>query len=512
MPPGPFRASFVYGPAAAPDGVRIRAGRARAPSQEGTISEQTPPGTPPATGAATGPAGGPATGAPGGPPQEADALRAMLRRPGYRKALVLSGLIGIPVSLVAFFFLAALHELERLLWTDWPHHMGHEKPPWWWSLPGALIAGLGVSLVVLRFPGRGGHTPAAGLHSGGPTAAGLPGVVLAALLCLPFGAVLGPEAPLIALGGGLALLLRTLARAPATEESSALLGAAGSAAAISAIFGNPLVAAVMLMEVAGVGGPRLFAVMLPALLSSGVGAIVFTGFGHWTGLKTGNLRIGLPAPPLLDWGDVLWSVLMALAIGVAVHYVIRAGRLTAVLVAAHPLRTTVLAALAMGCCPAAYAGITGRSPADVALSGQAALPQLAAHPHSWSVGALVAVLAFKGAGYAFALGSLRGGPIFPAVFLGAAAGLLASPLPGFGVVPAMAAGMAAATAAALRLPVSAVVLVALLLGHTGSLPVVALATVVAFVTTELLAQGPPIPPFRSRDRTRTATGRGTPAG
>ena len=52
------------------------------------------------------------------------------------------------------------------------------------------------------------------------------------------------------------------------------------------IFGNPLVAAVLLMEVAGVGGPQLFAVMLPALLSSGVGAIVFTGFGRWTGLKT----------------------------------------------------------------------------------------------------------------------------------------------------------------------------------------------------------------------------------
>ncbi|WP_333768848.1 chloride channel protein [Streptomyces sp. IBSBF 2435] len=422
----------------------------------------------------------------------------MLRRPEYRRALVFCGLIGIPVSLAAFWFLAGLHELERLIWTDWPHHLGRQHAPWWWPLPAALVAGLGTSLVVLRFPGRGGHIPAAGLHAGGATRAALPGVVLAALLCLPFGVILGPEAPLIALGGGLALLFRDLARAPATGASNALLGAAGAAAAISAIFGNPLVAAVMLIEVAGVGGPQLFAVMLPALLSSGIGAIVFTGFGHWTGLKTGSLNIGLPAPPLLDTGDVVWSVLMAVLIGVVIHYVLVAGRRTAVLVAAHPLRYIVLCALTAGGCAAAYAAITGRSPTDVALSGQATLPDLAAHPHSWSVGALVAVLAFKSAGYAVSLGSLRGGLVFPSLFLGAAAGVLLAPLPGFGVVPAMAAGMAASTGAAMRLPVSTVVLVALVLGHPGSLPVVALATVTAFVTTELLPEGPAIPAYRPR--------------
>ncbi|MFG1808569.1 chloride channel protein [Streptomyces sp. NPDC049040] len=427
----------------------------------------------------------------------------MLRRPEYRRALVFCALIGIPVSLVAFFFLAGLHELERLIWSDWPHHLGRKQPAWWWPLPLAAVAGLGTSLVVLRFPGRGGHIPAAGLHSGGATEKAIPGVILAALFCLPFGVVLGPEAPLIALGGGLALLFRDLARAPATPASTALVGAAGSAAAISAIFGNPLVAAVLLMEVAGVGGAQLFAVMLPALLSSGVGAIVFTGFGHWTGFKTGSLAIGLPAPPLLDTGDVVWSVLMALLIGVVIHYVMLTGRRTAVAVAADPLRTIVLCALAAGACASLYAAITGRSPTDVALSGQATLPQLATDPHSWPVGALIAVLAFKSAAYAVSLGSLRGGPIFPAIFLGAATGVLLAPLPGFGVVPAMSAGMAASTTAALRLPVSAVVLVALVIGHTGSLPIVILAAVTAFVTTELLPEGPAIPPFRPRGSRRS---------
>jgi H+/Cl- antiporter ClcA len=421
-------------------------------------------------------------------------LRELLRRPAYRRALVFSALIGVPVSLAAFWFLAALHQLEHLIWTQWPHDLGWTNPPWWWPFPPALVSGLVVALVVLRFPGRGGHVPAAGLHTGGgPGKSAIPGVVLAALASLPLGAVLGPEAPLIALGGALALLLRDLVRAPATEAGNALLGAAGSAAAISAIFGNPLVAAVLLMEVAGVGGPQLIAVMLPALLSSGIGSVVFTGFGHWTGVKTGSLNLGLPAPPVLDTGDVVWAVVMAVVIGAVVHWVMVGGRLTAGFVSGHVLRNTVFCALAAAGCAALYAGATGRSPAEVALSGQATLSELAAHPHAWSTGSLVAVLAFKSLGYALCLGSLRGGPIFPALFLGGAAGVLCAPLPGLGVVPAMAAGMAASAASALRLPVSSVVLVALLLGHAGSIPVVVLAAVVSFVVTELLPQGPAVP-------------------
>ena len=68
------------------------------------------------------------------------------------------------------------------------------------------------------------------------------------------------------------------------------------------------------------------------------------------------------------------------------------------------------------------------------------------------------------------LGSLRGGPLFLALFLGAAAGALLAPLPG------MAAGMAAAL-----------------------IPVVILAAVAAFVTVQLLPAGHPAPaPSESR--------------
>ncbi|MBY8878941.1 chloride channel protein [Actinacidiphila acidipaludis] len=419
----------------------------------------------------------------------------MLRHPGYLKGLVFCALLGIPVSLIAFWFLAGIHQLEHIIWVSWPHDLGHHDAPWWWALPMAMVPAVGTTLVVLYLPGRGGHVPAGGLHAGGASASWIPGVVLAAACCLPWGVVLGPEAPLIALGGGLALLFRNLLRLPSTPASTMLLAAAGSASAISAIFGNPLVGGILLMEVSGVGGTQLLALMLPALLASGVGSIVFTGFGRWTGLQTGSLTLDLPKPPRLDTGDVVWSVLMAAAIGVAVHYILALGRHVAVRVAPRPLPMIAVFTAGMALCITLYALATGRSPADAALSGQNALAQLAKDPHAWPVGALVAVLAFKGLAYAFSLGSLRGGPIFPSLFLGGAAGVLLAPLPGFGVVPAMAAGMAAAASAALRLPVSSVVLVTLLVGHAEALPVIILGAVVALIVAELLPPGPPVPPF-----------------
>ncbi|MBT2545570.1 chloride channel protein [Streptomyces sp. ISL-44] len=438
-------------------------------------------------------------------PEEADRLRELLRSPGYLKALVFCALIGVPVSLVAFWFLVALHKLEHLMWGDLPEALGWDAPPWWWPLPLLLVAGVAVGVVASRMPGAGGHIPASGLHTGGITPRALPSVILAAVISLPLGATLGPEAPLIALGGGLALLFRDLARAPATAKSTALLGAAGAAAAVAVIFGNPLIAGVMLIEVAGVGGPQLFAVMLPALLSSGVGSLVFTGFGRWTGFNANSLsvKVGVPAPRL-DAGDVIWSVLMAVAIGGAVHLIMGGGRMTARFVAKRPVVHTTLCALAAGVCGAVYALTTGRSPADVASSGQATLSRLAADPHSWGVGALIAVLLCTGVAYSLCLGSLRGGPVFPSLFLGCAVGVLLAPLPGLGVVPGMAAGMAAATTSALRLPVSSIVLVVLVLGSVAMVPVVILAAVVAFVTTQLLPPGSPVPPVGKPTEPQTA--------
>lgn len=67
--------------------------------------------------------------APSGQPHEADRLREILHAPGYLVILVYSALIGIPVSLIAFWFLVGLHELQNVFWSDLPHRLGWDTPP-----------------------------------------------------------------------------------------------------------------------------------------------------------------------------------------------------------------------------------------------------------------------------------------------------------------------------------------------------------------------------------------------
>nr|WP_246246797.1 chloride channel protein [Isoptericola sediminis] len=318
----------------------------------------------------------------------------------------------------------------------------------------------------------------------------VPGILLAALGGLPLGVVLGPEAPLLALGSAVALLLVRPVAASGAPGAGALITVAGAAAALAAIFGSPLVAAIFVLEAAGLAGPRLARVVLPCLLSAGIGSLVFTGMGTWTGLQIPSLALpDLAGPDRPDLGDVLWTVPFAVATAFAVRQVHHLGRWTARRAADRPLSAAVGAALVVAGCAGAYALLTGRSPEEVALSGQGLLEPLAADPGAWSAPVLVALLAFKSIGYGVSLGALRGGAIFPAVLLGAAAGVLVSGLPGYGVIPAMAAGMAAATAAILPYPVASAVLVVVLLGSNAAAmtPVVLLAVVVAFVSEQIIA-------------------------
>ena len=58
--------------------------------------------------------------------------------------------------------------------------------------------------------------------------------------------------------------------------------------------------------------------------------------------------------------------------------------------------------------------------------------------------------------YMLSLGSFRGGPSFPALYLAAAGAIMAPRLPGFTLTPAVGVGMGAAIVAILRLPLAAV--------------------------------------------------------
>ncbi|MFI6287323.1 chloride channel protein [Streptomyces sp. NPDC051018] len=430
---------------------------------------------------------------------DATPLHDVLRSRGYIKLLLLSALVGVPIAFACFLFVSLQHWIQHGVWEALPRTLGYDEPPWWWPLPALLLAGLLLAPVVTRVPGGGGHVPVKGL--GGPPSGPreLPGVLFAALATLPLGVVLGPEAPLMALGSGLALLTVRSAKRAAHPQAALVFGTAGSTTAISTILGGPLVAAVMIVEAAGLAGPKLVVLLLPCLLASGVGGLVFTGFGQWTGFTIGALRLPVVPPNVSpDAGDFLWGVPLAVVIGVVVAAAHRLGYLSAEWTRRRTALRTVVCAVAVGVLITAYALITGRSPAEAALSGQAALGALAAQPHAWSVASLVVLVLCKGLAWGICLGALRGGPIFPSVLLGAAMGVACSGLPGFGTTPALALGVATATAVVTRLPVTSAVLAFILMGEdaTNQTPLIAVCAVVGFVTAQLL------------DRRRVA-GRGT---
>ena len=146
--------------------------------------------------------------------------------------------------------------------------------------------------------------------------------MLAALATLGFGAVLGPEAPLIALGGGLAAWAVSRATGEGADRAKIVIAARAASRLSATLLGSPLVGAFLLMEAAGLSGATLELVLVPGLLAAGVGALVFTGMGHWTGLGAFSLSIpGLPhftRPNLAEIGYALLIGVAAALVGVAI--------------------------------------------------------------------------------------------------------------------------------------------------------------------------------------------------
>jgi hypothetical protein len=420
---------------------------------------------------------------------DAPILADLLRRPGYLKLLVICGLVGVPVSVVAFGFLAAEHELTDVFWEDLPDAVGFDEAPWWWGIPSLVVAGLIVAFTVLRLPGAGGHIPADGISAGPTQPEHLPGVLLAGFASLCLGAVIGPEAILLALGSGAALLFVKPLLRNAEPSATALVGVSGAFAAIATILGSPLIAAVFMIEAIGFGGAQLFVTMLPGLVCAGVGALTFTGLGSWTGLEIQTLGLpDLPAYPRPTIADVLWSLPIAIGCALFAYAIRLLARRVLPVVRARPLLLIPAVGAVVGAAGGAYALITGNPPAEALFSGQQTIGTLVSERDSFSEGDLLVLIACYGLGYAVSLASFRGGPVFPAVMLGVAIGGLLGDLPGLGGTPAIAIAMAAMTVSMLRFPVASILLVAILLASSSlpAMPLIILAAVTAFVVTELI--------------------------
>ena len=401
----------------------------------------------------------------------------------YLRLILLGAAIGIPASLLAVGFLAAVHELEHVLWHDVPDALDRESPPWYLILGLPVVGALIVILARRSLPGDGGHNPVEGLNASPTPAAYAPGVALAALGSLPFGAVLGPEAPLIALGSAVGMVVAPWANLG--QEEKAVLGTAGSFAAIAALFGGPIPAGVLLIE-AGVAslGAAVVPLLLPGLVAAALGYVIFTGFGGWGGID--ETALAVPDLPAYD-GTSIPDLLVGLAVGVlaailigAVHQLAR--RVDGLEGRRLGLASLLIAGAASVGALALVADGLGANPQDVLFSGQQSLPSLLAEG---SAGIVLVLLAAKGLAYAISLGAgFRGGPVFPAIFIGVALATLAVIAFDVSTTLAVAVGTAAGMAAATKLVFSSLVIAALLVGSGGAdaVPAAVLAAVAAWIT------------------------------
>lgn len=329
-------------------------------------------------------------------------------------AMVVLGLVGLLFGVI---YLELLHLAFGVMWDTIPDALADRDV----MLAGYILAMLtvGACLVGLlrRKEGVYGHSPLDGLKVT-PDPARIALISLGAVvLTLLFGAVLGPEAGLLALGTAIGSWWASRTNSDDGRTKSLI-----TAAVIGAVCG-----------------------------------LVVSMGSHGT--------IVLPAPQVSVATDLIGSVVVAVAAALVAAfirwgaYLLRSWADTAQI---HVGRITT-AGFAIGVVAAVALLITQVDAKYVLGSGEGYIAQI---PSLAGVGTIAIIMVGKGLAYLFSLGGgLRGGPIFPAMFLG---GLMAALLVEIGLAGdepiLIAAGVMASLAVGLALSWTALVITAVVIG------------------------------------------------
>lgn len=422
------------------------------------------------------------------PPVDVDEV---IRGRDFQKLLVLSALVGFVVSLAAWAFLSLVPWIQDTVYLDLPSGLGFDTTPWWWPIPVLAVAGIITAFAITRLPGGGGGVPAEGLSAGTTEPIDLPGVLLAALATLGLGLVLGPSSPVIALGMGVGLLVVRFAKRDAPDQVRSVLAAAGAFAALAVVFSNPIIAAIILIEAIGIGGSMAPLIVLPGLIAAGVGSLVYLGLGQLTGLSTSAYALKpLEVEPLgeLTVADFGWTMVIAVVAALVGFSVVTIGRAFERTTRRKYLVLVPLAGVIVGVLAVVFAQVTDQTEFLILFSGSRALDPMVSSAATFSVATLAMLVVCKGLAWGVSMGSFRGGPVFPAIFLGAAGGLLASHLPGFSEGAAVPVAVAATVVAVLRLPLASAVIALVMTAQAGptALPLIIVAVVISYVLVDKL--------------------------
>ncbi len=405
-----------------------------------------------------------------GPPADTDVV-ALARSPGFWVMMRHAAVFGVVLAFAGLAYLGLIKGGTNV-WFTLPKNPGWFDGSLWWV---AVTAGAGVLVGVLRrafrvpakLPGLVREVRAERVE---PSA--VPGAVAVSLVSLVGGASLGPEAGLGLMGGGLGTWISE--RQKLGEDMRATNTLSGMAGAYGGLLASPILATVLLLELARPKAARFANTLVAALLSSSVAFAVYFPIA-------GSTFLGLYTLPPFRYED--WQLLAAVPLGLV------AGALGLVTVLVIGLLTKLFAPLEKRTILRAGIGGVTFGLVGVALpltlfTGTEQLTIVIQRGAVLGAGLLIAVVFAKMVVFAVCEASgFIGGPFIVLLFIGGTAGVAAHVLiPGLPEALAFATMCAALPGALVDAPFS-LILLAALTTQIGTLQIapVAIAVLTAYL-------------------------------
>jgi H+/Cl- antiporter ClcA len=395
----------------------------------------------------------------------------LTRSPGFWGIIGYAALSGVVLGVAALAFLGLLKGGTKL-WFTLPKDPGWWDGSLWWV---AVTAGAGVLVGVLR---RFLRVPAElpgtlkELKDGRVEPATAPAAVVVSLVSLVGGASLGPEDALGKMGGGLGTWFSD--RRKLSEDVRATNTLSGMAGSFGGLLASPLLATMLVVEVARPKARQFMDTLVASLLSSSVAFAVYFPIA-------GSTFVGIYALPAYKYKD--WQLLAAVplglvAAGLALITVVAIGamkKLTAPLAQRPILRATIGGVMF---------GLVGAALPLTLFTGTDQLTTVIHDGTALGAGLLIAVVFAKMLTFALceATGFI-GGPILVMLFIGGTAGVATHVLiPGLPEGLAFAAMFAAPIGSLVAAPFS-LIFFAALSTQIGTLQIapVAIAVITAYL-------------------------------
>lgn len=371
-------------------------------------------------------------------------------KPWYRKLLMLAPVIGVAGGLLAVIFMGITGSTTDLLFGN--TGTGWWAGRWWW-IPLTALGGLVVTLLRKTWkiskdvPGAIALAQQAWVD---PSRAFY--WVAISTVSLMMGASLGPSFGLVVMGGGFGSWLVTrLGKQYDEEEARQGFTLTGMAGGMGGGYSAPLFATVLASELSPTSKSNYVAAFIPELFAATLGFVIYYGV-------TGSSMLGSYRLPeyQLHFIDLIVGALL----GVAAVFVLLLHTLISKLVSAGAAFITNPYLLGTG--GGALVGLISFALPFTATAGSKQLGTELEIAESLGAGLLAAILISKMIAISLSQSSgFLGGIVFPAIFLGGTAGLLAHSLfPGIPIALCVGAMLAAVPGAFLNAPLALIIIAA----------------------------------------------------